>query len=359
MAFQGASYFRLLSAGQTFGLSARGIAVNTGAKENEEFPYFKSFWLLKPRDVDPQIHVFALLDSPSLTGAYAFTLSPGMPSEIRVKAVIFPRKDFSKIGVAPLTSMFLSGENSVNKYDDYRPEIHDSDGLLLKTSVDEWVWRPLHNPNQLSIVSFGADNPKGFGLMQRDQEFISYQDLGANYHSRPSYWIEPIGDWGAGRVELIEIPTRSETNDNIVAFWVPAEAIKPGQPRQFEYLLRSVDGKFGATDKARVFRTGNGWTELPGSETSKSKARRRFTIDFSGDNINSLQASLPIKASVSTNDGKIDNVAALKLPENSGWRITFDIDLSDVDVADMRANLILRGQSISEVWNYVWSPKNL
>lgn len=359
LAFQGASYFRLLSSGQTFGLSARGVAIDTAEATGEEFPFFSEFWLLVPKAGDTRMHIFALLDSPSLTGAYRFELIPGLPSELHIDFSLYARKDVGKLGIAPLTSMFLYGENSVRRADDMRPEIHDSDGLIMQTSTDEWIWRALSNPTELRIVGLSDRNPKGFGLLQRDSDFDHYQDIGATYQTRPGLWVSPVGEWGPGHVELVEIPSPSETNDNIVAYWVPSAKLKKGESFSASYVLSSVGSEFGPERLARVTRTGNSWIELPGSRAKISRSVRRFSVDFSAAAIDQLHESTPITADISSSRGDIKEVNVNKIPGDKGWRVSFVLDNTDQRSADMRLYLSLRGERISEVWNYVWSPKSL
>ena len=359
LTFQGASYFRLLSSLQAFGLSARGIAVNTAEPEGEEFPYFSEFWLIQPDTDANYFNIIALLESPSLTGAYQFSLSPGAPTELRVDAFLYMRKSVKKVGIAPLTSMFLQGENSVGKLDDYRPEIHDSDGLLFQTAYGEWNWRPLNNPRDLSVVSFSAYSPRGFGLLQRDTNFDHYQDVEARYEKRPGLWVVPMDDWGKGKIELVEIPTPSETNDNIVAYWVPEQVYEPNKEYAVSYVLKSVYGDFGAYDLAQVQRSANSWSYIPGSDHADKRDHRRFIVDFSSTRINKFDSDLPIKAEVSTLAGKIFDVNVQKLPSDQGWRASFQLDPDGAEMNDMRLYLTLRGKRISEVWNYVWSPRAL
>jgi glucans biosynthesis protein len=220
--FLGASYFRAVGKNQAYGLSARGLAIDTGQDSGEEFPYFKEFWIEEPDRNAQEIIIFALLDSKRITGAYRFTIRPGDNTKMLVEGKLFKRDNIEKIGIAPLTSMFFYGENTNQRpVDDFRPEIHDSDGLQVVNSSGEKIWRPLINPPHLFINSFQSSNIKAFGLLQRDRDFDHYQDQETRYDSRPSALVVPVGDWGPGHVELVQIPTENETNDNIVAYWVP------------------------------------------------------------------------------------------------------------------------------------------
>ncbi|CAM4167307.1 glucan biosynthesis protein [Pseudoalteromonas ostreae] len=357
--FQGASYFRIVGPDQVYGISARGLAIDTALSSGEEFPVFKEFWLVKPKPEDTHIVLYALLDSPSVTGAYRFEISPSTATEVTTKMQIFARKDIKKLGIAPLTSMFYHGENSTKFFDDYRPEVHDSDGLLMQSQDDKWVWRALNNPKQLSVTSFGYDNPKGFGLAQRDREFNNYLDTEAHYHARPSLWIEPQGQWGNGRVELVEIPTDTETNDNIVSYWVPEQSLKAGETLSFSYKLSTFNAVLASQDKARVLRTRIGSAALPGEDNPPPKSHRQFTVDFSGDNINNLSAKLKLLANLTLNSGEVSDKRVQQLPNNQGWRVAFKVAPEGGKPVDMRLSLTLRDKEVSEVWSYVWYPNDV
>ena len=248
--FQGASYFRALGAGQQYGLSARGLAIDTVGGTGEEFPRFSEFWLQRPAAGATEVTVLALLESPRATGAYRFVIRPGQQTTTTVNARVFLRAGagpVNTLGMAPLTSMFLSGENQPMR-SDFRPEVHDSDGLMMVTGEGEWLWRPLQRPKAVTVSSFAMQNPRGFGLMQRDRSFASYEDVEARYERRPSAWIKPLGDWGPGRVELVQLPTPDETHDNIVAYWVPQRL-----PARKLYIQGLIVG--GSNPKALLFFT--------------------------------------------------------------------------------------------------------
>ncbi|QLJ08929.1 glucan biosynthesis protein [Pseudoalteromonas sp. JSTW] len=357
--FQGASYFRLVGPHQVYGLSARGLAVDTALSSGEEFPVFKEFWLVKPAPEDTTIVLYALLDSPSVAGAYRFELTPSTNTEVKTQMQIFARKDIKKLGIAPLTSMFYHGENSTKFFDDYRPEVHDSDGLLMQSAEGQWVWRALNNPKKLSVTSFSYDNPKGFGLAQRDRDFNNYLDTEAHYHNRPSMWIEPMGSWGKGRVELVEIPTDTETNDNIVSYWVPEQAMKAGDSLSFSYKLSTFNATLASQDKASVLRTRIGSAALPGEKNPPPKSHRQFTVDFSGENINQLSANFAMKADLALSSGEISDKTVQQLPNNQGWRVAFKVAPEGDKPVDMRLSLKLRDKEISEVWSYVWYPNDV
>lgn len=359
MVFQGASYFRVVGPKQVYGLSARGLAIDTAEASGEEFPMFKEFWLVKPKLDQTNIVMFALLDSPSVSGAYRFDVDPTTNTAVKVNMQIFARKDVKKLGIAPLTSMFYHGENSTKFFDDYRPEVHDSDGLLTQSQDNKWVWRPLNNPAQLSVTSFTYENPKGFGLAQRDRDFNNYFDTEAHYHDRPSLWIEPEGEWGNGRVELVEIPTDTETNDNIVSYWVPEKPFKAGDSLKLSYKMTTFNAHLNQHEKARVVRTRIGSAALPGEDNPPPKSHRQFTVDFSGPELNQLSKKLDLKADIQLTTGEASDVTIQKLPDTYGWRVAFKIAPQDGKPVDMRLSLKLREKEISEVWSYVWYPNDI
>ncbi len=356
LVFQGASYFRLVGPGQAYGLSARGLAVDTAAPQGEEFPAFREFWLVQPRADDTRLIIFALLDSPSVTGAYWFEIQPGAPTGMRVDARLFARRDIAKLGIAPLTSMFHHGENGTRFVDDFRPEVHDSDGLQVLTGQNEWIWRPLNNPRTLRVTSMMDENPRGFGLLQRDRRFDHYQDMEAAYERRPGLWVIPEGDWGKGRVELVEIPTDSEVNDNIVSYWVPDAPMKAGESRRYAYRLRSVDAQVAEHALGSVLRTRIGWGAVPGQPDPPPRSVRQFVVDFRGGELASLSPDTPLDAELSHAVGKVRDLHVQRLPDGKTWRAIFKLDPQDSDVVDMRLYLSLRGQRLTEVWSYLWSP---
>lgn len=359
--FLGASYFRLVGESHVYGISARGLAIDTGLPEGEEFPHFTAFWLIEPKDGEP-ITVYARLESPSVSGAYKFVITPGRESAMQVESWLFAREDVNKLGVAPFTSMFLYGENSSNTPDDYRPEVHDSDGMLLHTQSGEQIWRPLTNPSQLQITSMRDDAPKGFGVLQRDTAFDNYLDSEANYHIRPGLWVTPKQGFEAGRLELVEIPTNSETHDNIVAYWVPEAPFKAGEHRYFAYTLSTVTGlgdgiidSESETRLARVVRTRQGAAVLPG-EQDNAAATRRFVVDFAvPEGMEFDAAKLDVKAGVA--QGTIRQVRVFPVNAGKALRATFLVTPQGSKTTDMRIFIHQNNQRVSEVWNYVYQAK--
>ncbi len=347
LVFHGASYFRGLGREQRYGLSARGLAVDTGELSGEEFPHFSEFWIEWPRAQDHELTIYALLDSPRMTGAYRFRLKPGESTTVQVAAHLHFRSDVAKIGIAPLTSMYLFGENQPRQQEDYRPEVHDSDGLLLHTG-EEWIWRPLTNPRRLFITSFGVNHLRGFGLMQRDRHFGSYEDLEARYERRPSAWIAPRSDWGRGRVELVTIPTPDETNDNIVAYWVPERAPRAGEHLQFEYELAWQMLAETAPPLARVVQTRRG----PGLQRDDDALR--FHVDFAGGELDALPEDAQLVAGVWVGDGGELLDRQLRRNEaTGGYRLTLRVRRPDeTRPLEMRAILRNGEQTLTETWAY-------
>ena len=354
--FLGASYFRVLGRDQHYGASVRGLAIDTAMPRGEEFPRFRDFWLVTPEPEATSLSVYALLDSPRYAGAYAFDITPGTETTVQVRAALFPRAEVEKLGLAPLTSMYLFGERTTRRFDDYRPAVHDSDGLLIHTGVGEWIWRPLDNPAQLQVTAFLDENPRGFGLMQRARTFDRYLDLESAYERRPSIWIEPDGDWGKGAVELVEIPSDQEVNDNIVAYWRPETVPKAGERLDLAYRLTARLVEPAGPPLGRTVRTLIGSAAIPGSEHSPPPEMRRFVIDFEGGDLAFLAAAEPLEAKLAHSTGEMSELTVRKIPETGGWRATFRLLPKGREPADLSLFLEHRGRRVSETWKYLWRP---
>ena len=345
--FLGASYFRSLAKGLNFGLSARGLAIATGDPKGEEFPVFKSFWLERPQPNAKSIVVHALLDSPSAAGSYRFTIRPGETTVFDVEAALYPRVDIPTAGLAPLTSMFLFDANNRANVDDFRPAVHDSDGLAVHNGGGEHLWRPLTNPTDLQISTFVDANPRGFGLIQRKRDFRDYQDLEAHYEKRPSLWIEPIGDWGDGGVFLVEIPSKKEIHDNIVAFWRPKDALHAKGEYTFTYRQHWESGKSYRPELAQVSATRVGRGFDPDT--------RLFVLDFLGENLKTAGPPENIRGLVNASPGTIQHVVSQPNPETGGWRLSFELAPGRESASELRAQLVLGEAMLSEVWLYRWT----
>jgi len=344
LVFQGASYFRAVAKGQVYGLSARGLAVRTARAEREEFPYFTDFWIERPPEGATAIVIHALLQSPSVVGAYTFKAQPGVETVIDVDAALFPRVDLTAFGIAPLTSMFLFDPSNRMRFDDYRDAVHDSDGLQILNGRGERLWRPLANPRMVAQVSaFLDDSPKGFGLLQRKRAFEDYQDAEAQYDRRPSAWVEPSTEWGPGHVELVEIPSPREMNDNIVAYWQPADPIPAGQSRQFSYRLRftvePLDDSLARVVSTRVGHSVN------------NDGHRSFVIDFKG------AGNIPdgIVPEVWSSAGEVFAPRGQVVAQTGAYRVAFEFDPDGADIVEMRVVLHAEGKPWSETWLYRWT----
>lgn len=343
LVFQGASYFRAVGKGAAYGLSARGLALRTAAPTGEEFPSFTHFWIERPAANSTGLVIHAILQSPSTTGAYKFSVTPGSETVMDVDATLFPRVALDNVGIAPLTSMFLFDESVRNRVEDFRDEVHDSDGLQIMMDSGEQTWRPLSNPRDLQVSSFTAVPPKGFGLVQRSRKFSDYQDLEAQYEKRPSTWIEPRSNWGPGAVQLIEIPSDRETNDNIVAFWRPRDVIPAGKPWSISYRVRWNQLPKLQPDLGRaVFtRTGPSW----------DGKRKLFVIDFEG--LGKSTEGLKIEAGTSA--GKLTNLVLQPNPRIGALRASFELAADDTKIAELRLRLLRGNQPATETWLYRWT----
>ncbi len=347
LAFAGASYFRTAGALDQYGQSARGLAIDTGGPGPEEFPVFTKFWLGK--SPDGALLVDALLEGPSVVGAYRF-VNRKQPGGIvqDVEVSLHLRKDVARLGLAPLTSMFWYDQSERAQASDWRPEIHDSDGLLIWNGKGERIWRALGNPPHPITNSFADQAPKGFGLLQRDRVFDHYQDDGVFYEKRPSAWVEPKGDWGAGAVQLVELPTDTETNDNIVAFWVPAAPARAGKQYRYAYRIRWIAGEPVTGEVARVIDTWRGVGGRPGQ--APTKGATKLVADFEGASLAGLTRDSGVTADLVVGHGRTDDVAAYPVVGRTNvWRVMADVTPAGGDPVDIRVVLRKDGVALSEV----------
>lgn len=351
VAFLGASYFRTIGALGQYGLSARGIAVDTAVAGPEEFPQFREFYLEPAATPETPARVYALLDGPGISGAYRFEMYRREGVLIEVDCQLFLRRDITRLGIAPLTSMFWYGEHGRGRDLDWRPEIHDSDGLAIWNGAGERIWRPLRNPPYATASSFVDFNPRGFGLLQRDRDFEHYLD-GVRYDRRPSLWIEPLGDWGEGSVQLVELPTDDEIHDNMVAMWVPAGPARQGNHYAYRYRMHWLgDEPYPARDLAHVIATRAGRGGEPG--TIRKPGQVRYVVEFAGGALAGLDPKAEVEAVVSSSTGaeRILLARAEPVPSVSGrWRALFDLAFKPGEVADLRLFLRQGERALSETW---------
>ena len=365
LVFMGASYFRALARGMGYGISARGIALGTAHPDGEEFPDFTSFWIVRPAPGDTTVTVYALLNGPSITGAYRLTAATGDRTTVAVRTALFLRKDVKQLGIAPLTSMFWFGENSYPRPQDYRPEVHDSDGLLIADGSGEWIWRPLLLSPAIRHTSFTSSALKGYGLILRDRNFDHYQDLGAHNETRPSLWVEPLGDWGAGRVHLVEIPTNNEYMDNVVAFWEPARAATAGTRFDLQYRLTWLLDDPGLSPLGRVTATRRTSTapDEHGSVSStyrpySEKDLHEFVVDFSAiPGVPTDEQDKPSIVFETSPGATTEKSFVVTDSETGGWRVFNLVRFADGGRAvDLNLKLVKDGKVVSEKWNYLWQP---
>lgn len=352
LVFQGASYFRAVAQGQVYGLSARGLAIEVGGEAGEEFPLFTEFWLEGAAGSAGTLTVYAQLDTPSATGIYTFEIAPGATTQMDVSVVLFPRTEIKNFGLAPLTSMFLFDATNRSRFDDFRSAVHDSDGLAIHNGAGEWLWRPLSNPLSLQESAFVDNNPQGFGLVQRSRNFENFGDLSLQYEARPSVWIEPQGNWGRGAVTLVELPTRTETEDNIVAYWRPFAPFLPNEQYEFAYrmtwsatapitedLLKVIDTRIGA-------HVGGGkivvidYATMQGSENPESDAHANEIVP-----------------EIYSEKGVVQYPFVEENPHTGGLRLTFQYDPQEASSSEFRIVLRRGGRAVSEKWLYRWTKQ--
>ena len=343
LVFQGASYFRAVAQHLLYGLSGRGLAINTAEPSGEEFPVFTHFWVERPAARAKSIVIYALLESDSATGAYRFTVQPGAVTLMDVEMTVFPRADMRVVGIAPLTSMFLFDETNRGRLDDYRPEVHDSDGLMIESKSGEQIFRQLANPISLQVSTFTTEAPKGFGLVQRSRQQADFQDFENQYERRPSAWVEPKGDWGPGGVELVEIPSGRESNDNIVAFWRPTRGLAAGHPAHFDYRITWLAEPSLPKGMGKVVATRSG--------ASLDGKRRVFILDFvgAGERIDGLHLDL------GSSTGRISNATLMSNDSIHGLRASFELDPGDAGLIELRLRVMRGDKPITETWLYRWT----
>ena len=344
--FLGASYFRAVAKDEVYGLSARGLAIDTGEAKGEEFPLFRAFWIERPGPGATSIVVHALLDSKSAAGSYRFTIRPGATTIMDVEMTLYPRVGLAHSGLAPLTSMFFFGPNGRGTIEDFRPEVHDSDGLMMLNGRGEELWRPLSNPKNLQVSAFADRNPRSFGLVQRQRDYAAYQDLESNYEKRPSLVVEPIGDWGEGEVVLFEIPTDEEIHDNIAAFWRPKGDLAAKGEYAYTYRLHWGPDVAKSDTLARFSRSGVG---------AHGKDDKLFVLELVGERLKTLDAKTA-KGMVSADKGEIRNVVTQPNPATGGWRLSFELAPKEAPAVELRAVLMDGDKPASETWIYRWTP---
>jgi glucans biosynthesis protein len=349
LVFQGASLFRALARGQAFGIMARGLTLNVAEAQGEEFPAFRAFWIERPGPGGLSLVIHALLDSDSVTGLYRFSVRPGDVTVCDVEVTLFPRADLAHVGIAPLTANYLFAPNDRINIDDVRGAVHDANGLQIWNGNGEWIWRPVQNPDTLQISAFVDQNPRGFGLLQRDRRFEAFNDLDARFERRPTVWIEPLGEWGQGQVQLVEIPLNDEMNRNILAYWRPRVPLGRGTEHFFTYRMHwcwSAPER-PATAWVSATRTGRG----PGGGR-----RRRFLVDFTSEDFADPAKSQGLRPNLTNQRGRIANVDGRLVPELKLYRVGFDLDPEAANQVELRLVLERDGQAQSETWLYRWTP---
>jgi glucans biosynthesis protein len=342
--FQGASYFRAVAYNTIYGLSARGLAIGTGSPDPEEFPIFTAFWVYAPQHGDSLLRLSAILNSDSVAGAFDFAIAPGVETVMQIRSVLFPRREITTVGIAPLTSMYYFGPDRRGNIDDFRNAVHDSDGLRIVNGSGERLWRPLRNPAQIETSAFADENPQSFGLIQRARAFSDFEDGEAHYEKRPSAWVEPGTGWGRGAVMLVELPSADEFADNIVTFWRPETPLAAGAEHGFDYRLTWGLEPEEEVPLARVVSTRSGLSILDARE-------RVFVVDF-GLGMIAFENAIPrLVASA----GEVKGLTVLLLPDGVTARVAFHFVAGDQTSAEFRLWLDAAGTRASEIWLYRWS----
>jgi periplasmic glucans biosynthesis protein len=344
---QGASFFRALARGQNFGIVARALTLRPAEARGEEFPFFRAFWLERPSHGTNALVIHALIDSESVAGAVRMTFRPGDMTIVDVEQTLFPRVNLEHVGLGGMGATYLFGPHDRRNFDDVRPAVHEVSGLQVLNGRGEWLWRPLHNPETLQISAFLDRDPRGFGLLQRERDHAAFQDHEQRFELRPSVWVEPIGEWGQGAVQMIEIPSDAEIHDNILAYWRPRTAMAAGSEvsvayRQFWCWSPPERPRLATTATTRIGRGSAG-------------RRRRFLVDFTGDLL--ADGAIPdVKPTLTTNPGTIHGLRVVPMPERRTVRIAFELDPGNENACELRLLLETAGKPITEIWLYRWTP---
>ncbi len=346
--FQGASFFRSLARGQGFGTMARALSIKTADPRGEEFPAFRSVWVERPTLAVAALVIHALIDSESLTGAYRFTVRPGDATIIDTECTLFARNLVDHFGLATMSATHLLGSIDRHRSDDLRPNVSEIGGLQMLTGSGEWLWRPIANRETLQISTFVDDKPRGFGFLQRDRDFERYQDDDQHWELRPSLWIEPIGDWSSGGLQLVEIPTETEANDNIITYWRPKQVLAPGSETSFAYR------QFWCWSPPE--RPSLAVTTASYSGRGLAARRRRFIAEFTGDILAEQSLNQDIKPSLSLSPGTITLIRTFRSKDLKIFRVLFEFDPGSETSCEMRLVLEAHGKPVSETWLYRWTP---
>ena len=355
LAFLGAAYFRAIGELNQYGLSARGVTIDSAEPTPEEFPDFTEFFIEGAKsDQEPET-IYALLNGPSVTGAYKFSVKRTKGVVLDIDAALFMRKDVVRLGLAPLTSMYWFSETEKRRLEDWRPEVHDSDGLAIWTGAGERLWRPLINQPFAVTSSFIDQSPKGFGLLQRDRVFENYLD-GVNYERRPSLWVEPLEDWGKGAVQLVELPTDDEIHDNIGAYWRPQAPAKAGSQFRLKYRLHWLAEEPYPQKVAQCVATRIGRGGQPGKP--RPKGVYKFSVEFQGAALDPLWGDT-VKAEpvITASQGTISGAFMEPIPGTRRWRAVFDLTPKTDEPVELRLYIRGNGDALTETWLYQFRPK--
>jgi glucans biosynthesis protein len=346
--FQGASFFRAMARGQNPGVMARALSIKTADPRGEEFPAFRTVWIERPTLAVNALVVHAIIDSESLTGAYRFTIRPGEATIIDTECTFFARAPVDHFGLATMSATHLLGPIDRRRSDDIRPNVAEIGGLQMLTGNGEWIWRPVANRDTLQISTFVDDKPRGFGFLQRDRDFERYQDDDQHWEKRPSLWIEPIGDWSSGGMQLVEIPTETEANDNIITYWRPKQVLTPGSETSFAYRQFWC---WSPPERPNLAVTTGSY-----SGRGLANKRRRFIVEFSGDILADQTLAQDVKPSLSISPGALTLVRIFRYKDFKVFRVLFEFDPGNETSCEMRLVLEASGKPVSETWLYRWTP---
>ena len=344
--FQGTNFYRALADGQVAGMMARALAIKVADAKGEEMPFFRQIWIEKPSAIADLLVVHAVIDSDSLTGAFRFTIRPGEATIVDVECTLFARKAVDNFGLATMSATHLLGYMDHKRFDDYRPNVNEVGGVQMLTGANEWVWRPVSNREELQISTFIDSKPRGFGCMIRDRNFENFLDEEQHWERRPSIWVEPFGDWSDGGVQLIEIPSQSDANDNILCFWRPNAPLLSGSETSFSYRQFWCWDPPEKPDLARAAR----------SHAGAVGKRTRFFVEFEGDILADDKRVSGMSPTLTASAGSLTMLKTFPDHERKALRVLFELDPQGAGSSELRLVLEAQGNRISETWLYRWTP---
>ena len=341
--------FRALGRYNIYGLYAAPL-ITIGINNKINLAHYTKFWLGKPESKSDHLTMCAIADSPEATIAFHYEIYPGDDTKVKTKSTIYPRIDTLSVGIAPMSTLYFSGINTLSRYNLYYSQFHYSDNLIISSEKNVFS-QPLENYEQTVVNEVKTKDIKFFGLSQRDRNYDHYQTLFIALHLMPTLWIKPDNDWQKGKVVLVETPANNPNTLNIYAFWVPEEKLHKGKVYSYDYTMHwAINEPDPDTGPGCVSSTKVG---LDGDNIC-------FAIKFTGTMLKKLPAVANITSltTISSNS-KITDIKIQKDPFDNQWialitaskPVKVDNKQSQVSLS---CTLMYGNKPITETWMYKW-----